>query len=62
VNFFCVLFFINCLDKVLDRQERIELLVDKTEELNQSSIDFKKKSTALKRAMWWKFVIPFFEG
>jgi len=39
---------------VLERGERIELLVDKTENLNQSAFKFKKSSTQLKRAMWWK--------
>eukprot|EP01117_Protostelium_nocturnum_P006487 TRINITY_DN2338_c0_g1_i4.p1 TRINITY_DN2338_c0_g1~~TRINITY_DN2338_c0_g1_i4.p1 ORF type:complete len:222 (-),score=58.71 TRINITY_DN2338_c0_g1_i4:137-802(-) len=44
------------IDKVLARGERIELLVDKTENLNQNALKFKKSSTALKRAMWWKNV------
>lgn len=44
------------IDKVLDRQEKIELLVDKTDELNNSAQQFKRKSTQLKRAMWWKNV------
>jgi vesicle-associated membrane protein 7 len=44
------------IEKVLERGERIELLVDKTENLNQSAFKFKKSSTQLKRAMWWKNV------
>jgi vesicle-associated membrane protein 7 len=40
--------------KVLERGERIEILVDKTEGLNQASFAFKKRSTALRRSMWWK--------
>jgi len=44
------------IERVLERGERIELLVDKTEELNKESLNFKKKSTQLKRAMWWKNV------
>ena len=32
----------------------MELLVDKTDNLNQQAFQFKKKSTQLKRAMWWK--------
>jgi len=39
---------------VLERGERMELLVDKTDNLNQQAFQFKKKSTQLKRAMWWK--------
>ena len=31
-----------------------ELLVDKTDNLNQQSIRFKKHSTQLKQAMWWQ--------
>merc|ERR1711916_111611 len=34
--------------------ERIEILVDKTDNLNSRAVDFKKKSVTLKRAMWWK--------
>ena len=42
------------IDKVLERGERIEVLVDKTEDLNNQAQSFKVKSTKLKRAMWWK--------
>ena len=42
------------IEKVLERGERMELLVDKTDTLNQQAFQFKKKSTQLKRAMWWK--------
>jgi len=42
------------IEKVLARGEKIEVLVDKTEDLNQQSQSFKKKSTQLKRKMWWK--------
>jgi hypothetical protein len=42
------------IEKVLDRQEKIELLVDKTDSLNQNAFKFKKSSTALKRAMCMK--------
>ena len=41
------------IEKVLKRGEKIELLVDKTDNLNQQSIRFKKHSTQLKQAMWW---------
>ncbi|PRP80471.1 synaptobrevin domain-containing protein [Planoprotostelium fungivorum] len=44
------------IEKVLERGERIELLVDKTEDLNRNALQFKKSSTALKRAMWFKNV------
>lgn len=42
------------IEKVLERGERIEVLVDKTDSLNQASFAFKKRSTALRRQMWWK--------
>jgi vesicle-associated membrane protein 7 len=44
------------IDSVLQRGERIELLVDKSEDLSANASRFKKGSTALKRAMWWKNV------
>jgi len=42
------------IERVLERGERIELLVDKTDNLTQQAFAFKKRSTALKRSMWWK--------
>eukprot|EP00735_Rhodelphis_limneticus_P003370 TRINITY_DN14834_c0_g1::TRINITY_DN14834_c0_g1_i1::g.16286::m.16286 TRINITY_DN14834_c0_g1::TRINITY_DN14834_c0_g1_i1::g.16286 ORF type:complete len:218 (-),score=81.04,sp/Q86AQ7/VAM7B_DICDI/62.37/1e-85,Synaptobrevin/PF00957.16/6.3e+03,Synaptobrevin/PF00957.16/1.5e-34,Longin/PF13774.1/2e-23,DUF1798/PF08807.5/0.022,UvsY/PF11056.3/0.17,DUF16/PF01519.11/0.23 TRINITY_DN14834_c0_g1_i1:594-1247(-) len=42
------------IEKVLERGEKIELLVDKTENLNQQAFMFKKQATRLKHAMWWK--------
>ncbi|CAM0136949.1 unnamed protein product [Umbelopsis sp. WA50703] len=42
------------IERVLERGERIELLVDKTDNLNQQAFAFKKRSTQLKRQMWWK--------
>lgn len=42
------------IDKVLDRGDRIGLLVDKTNGLNSTAIGFKKQARALKRALWWK--------
>jgi hypothetical protein len=41
-------------EKVMERGEKMDLLVDKTDNLNQQAFQFKKKSTQLKRAMWWK--------
>jgi len=45
---------ISNIDKVLERGEKIEVLVDKTEDLEQQSQSFRKKGTKLKRKMWWK--------
>jgi vesicle-associated membrane protein 7 len=44
------------IEKVLARGEKIELLVDKTEQLNQSARKFQRASKSLKSAMWWKNV------
>lgn len=42
------------IEKVLDRGEKIEILLSKTEDLSYSSFDFKKNATRVKRKMWWK--------
>lgn len=40
------------IEKVLDRGEKIELLVDKTENLRSQAQDFKTQGTKVKRRMW----------
>lgn len=42
------------IDQIADRGERLELLVDKTEDLHANSVSFKKSSRTLARSMWWK--------
>ena len=42
------------IEKVLERGEKIELLVDKTDRLNQQAFRFESSSRALRRAMWWR--------
>jgi len=42
------------IEKVLERGEKIELLVDKTDRLNQQAFKFESSSRKLKHAMWWK--------
>lgn len=44
------------IDTIAQRGERLELLIDKAEDLNTSSLTFKKSSKGLARAMWWKNV------
>jgi vesicle-associated membrane protein 7 len=44
------------IDRVIAQGEGIELLVDKTEDLNQHSFKFKTGSQGLVRSMWWKNV------
>ncbi|MED6192715.1 hypothetical protein PIB30_012607 [Stylosanthes scabra] len=40
------------IEKVLDRGEKIELLVDKTENLHSQAQDFKTSGTKIRRKMW----------
>jgi vesicle-associated membrane protein 7 len=42
------------IEKVLERGEKIELMVDKTDKLNQQAFKFEKQSKRLKNAMWWR--------
>lgn len=42
------------IDKFLERQERVSLLVDKTGQLNTHSHNFKKKARKIKDKMWWQ--------
>ncbi|KAK2188394.1 hypothetical protein NP493_133g02049 [Ridgeia piscesae] len=42
------------IDSIASRGERLELLVDKTNELSENSVTFKKTSRTLARSMWWK--------
>lgn len=44
------------IEKVLERGEKIELLVDKTDRLNQQAFKFESSSKRLRQAMWWKNV------
>lgn len=42
------------IDKFLERQERVGLLVDKTTKLNNNSTSFKRKANRIKDRMWWQ--------
>ncbi|KAL4182583.1 hypothetical protein AMTRI_Chr11g150840 [Amborella trichopoda] len=42
------------IEKILERGDRIELLVDKTATMQDSSFHFKKQSRRLRRALWMK--------
>lgn len=44
------------IERVLERGERIDLLVDKTDRLGAGAQDFRVRSRGLKRSMWWKNV------
>ncbi|EFJ53256.1 hypothetical protein VOLCADRAFT_54976 [Volvox carteri f. nagariensis] len=42
------------IEKVLERGERLDLLVDKTEGLQQVSLAFRQQARRLKHTLWWK--------
>ena len=42
------------IESVLERGEKIELLVDKTDRLNQQAFKFEASSRNLRKAMYWK--------
>lgn len=42
------------IDKVLDRGEKLSLLVDRSDNLHQQAFKFSKASTNFKRQMWLK--------
>merc|ERR1711933_524591 len=42
------------IEKVLERGEKIELLVDKTDRLNQQAYRFQASSRELRRAIYWR--------
>lgn len=42
------------IERVLERGERIDLLVDKTAGLQTGAREFRMKSRQLRRRMWWK--------
>lgn len=44
------------IERVLERGERIDLLVDKTDRLGGSARDFRVRSKNLRRQFWWKNV------
>lgn len=42
------------IDRIFERGEKIDLLVDKTEQLDHDAFKFKRSATELRRAMWCK--------
>lgn len=42
------------IESLLERGERIDLLVDKTDRLGGNAREFRVRSRGLKRQMWWK--------
>ena len=48
------------IDKVLQRGEKVELLVKKTEVMSEQAVSMRKRATALKRRMWVNNVKMYF--
>lgn len=44
------------VEQILERGERISLLVNRTDEMTNNAVAFRKRSTQAKRNMWWKNV------
>lgn len=44
------------IDKVLERGDRLELLVDKTENLQGNTLRFRKQTRRFRSTVWWKNV------
>lgn len=44
------------IDKVLERGDRLELLVDKTETMQGNTFRFRKQTRRFKNAVWWRNV------
>lgn len=44
------------IDKVLERGDRLELLVDKTENLQGNTFRFRKQTRRFRSTVWWKNV------
>lgn len=42
------------INKVLERGEKLDILVDKTNNLQHEAFKFEETATRLKRVMWWK--------
>lgn len=42
------------MEQILNRGERIELLVDKTDNMANQVTAFRRRTVAVRRAQWWK--------
>ena len=51
---------VNNIDKVLDRGEKIEVLVNQTNKLQTSSYRMTRSATKLKKRLWWKNVYLYY--
>ena len=44
------------IDKIIQRQEKIELLVEKSDALDRTAATFRREAQDLRRAFWWRTV------
>ncbi|TPX33880.1 hypothetical protein SmJEL517_g03339 [Synchytrium microbalum] len=44
----------NNIEKVMQRGEKLESLQNKTDDLQQGALQFKRGATKVRRQMWWK--------
>lgn len=44
------------VEQILSRGERIELLMDRTDNAANQSMAFRRRAVGLRRQMWWKNV------
>ena len=42
------------IEKVLERGEKLDLLVDKTELLQEGAFNFRREAKRLRQSLWWK--------
>ncbi|GAA6009676.1 hypothetical protein JCM10207_004150 [Rhodosporidiobolus poonsookiae] len=47
---------VKSIDAVLNRGERLETLIDRTDEMSQQARAFRKRATVLRRKQWWRNV------
>ena len=45
---------IDNIDKIMQRQEKIELLVEKTQTLNETALQFRRQAVDVRRILWWR--------
>lgn len=44
------------IDKVLERGDRLDLLVDKTDTMQTNTLRFRKQTRRYRTSVWWKNV------
>ncbi|OMJ29346.1 Synaptobrevin-like protein [Smittium culicis] len=42
------------INKVMEREERLDTLQNKTEELNEGARQFRRGATQVRKKMWWR--------